>query len=135
MMSLTVRQGMVDSMLVVVDGLNIALVIVAVVKAAMSWVIGRVVAVMMAVAMIPNIVVTITMIALVIRLAVVRQSVVHGMLMIVHRLNISLIIVSVVKAAVRRMICRVVAVMMGISVLAAFTVVAVALVTNTTVGR
>ena len=79
--------------------------------------------------------VTITMIALVIRLAVVRQSVVHGMLMIVHRLNISLIIVSVVKAAMHRMICRVVAVMMGISVLAAFTVVAMALVTNTTVGR
>ena len=131
MMSLTVRQGMVDSMLVVVDGLNIALVIVAVVKAAMSWVIGRVVAV----AMIPNIVVTITMIALVIRLAVVRQSVVHGMLMIVHRLNISLIIVSVVKAAMRRMICRLVAVMMGISVLATLAVVAMALVTNTTVGR
>ena len=56
------------------------------------------------------------------------EGVVHGMLMIVDGFNIALVIVAVVKAAVCRVIGRVVAIMMGSTVVATLTMVTLGMV-------
>jgi hypothetical protein len=86
-----------DGMLMEVDGLDIVLVIVFVIKRTVSGVVGRVVhvRVVMATALL---------------MGVVGEGVMHGTLVEVHGLDVVLIVVSVVQSGVGRVVSRVVTV-------------------------